>query len=90
VRGGIEMHNLIIEDRKQITVTEVADVDNFNEESILLSIHGGGMILKGQGLHIQKLDLEEGKAIITGSINSIAYTEKRDRTEGGFLKKMLK
>lgn len=84
------MHNLFIEDRKQITVTEVADVDSFNEESILFSIHGGGLVLKGQNLHIQKLDLEEGKAIITGSINSIAYTEKRDKAEGGFLKKMLK
>jgi len=84
------MHNIFIEDRKQITVTEVTDVDSFNEENILLTIHGGGLLLKGQDLHIQKLDLEEGKAIITGSINSAAYTEKRDKSEGGFLKKMLK
>ena len=84
------MHNLFIEDRKQITVTDVADVDSFDEESIVLSIHGGGLLLKGQELHIQKLDLEEGKAIITGSVNSAVYTEKREKSEGGFLKKILK
>ena len=84
------MHNLIMEDRKQITVTDVKDVNSFNEENILLTIQGGGLILKGQDLHIQKLDLEEGKVVITGSINSAVYTEKREKAEGGFLKKMLK
>lgn len=84
------MHNLIMEDRKQITVTDVKDVDSFNEESILLTIQGGGLILKGQDLHIHKLDIEDGKVIITGSINSAVYTEKREKAEGGFFKKMLK
>ena len=84
------MHNLLIEDRKQISITEVSDVDSFEEETILLSLHGGGLILKGQGLHIHKLDVDEGKVIITGMVNSAAYTAKRDKTEGGFLKKLLK
>ena len=84
------MHNLLIEDRKQITITEVADVDSFDEETILLSLHGGGLLLKGQDLHIQKLDIEEGKAIITGTVNSAAYTAKREKSEGGLLKKLLK
>lgn len=84
------MHNLTIEDRKQIIITEVADVDRFDEETILLSLKSGGLLLKGQGLHIQKLDLQEGKAVITGSLNSATYTEKREKTEGGILGKMLK
>ena len=84
------MHNLLIEDRKQISITEVSDVDSFDEETILLSLHGGGLVLKGQGLHINKLDVDEGKVIITGMVNSAAYTAKRDKTEGGFLKKLLK
>jgi sporulation protein YabP len=84
------MHSLIVEDRKQITVTDVKDVNSFNEESITLLINGGGLVLKGQDMHIQKLDLGEGKVIVNGSINSAVYTEKREKTEGGFLKKMLK
>jgi sporulation protein YabP len=84
------MHNLTIEDRKQITITEVADVDRFDEETILLSLKTGGLQLKGQGLHIQKLDLQEGKAVISGSLNSASYIERRDKSEGGILGKMLK
>lgn len=84
------MHNLTIEDRKQITITEVADVDRFDEETIQLSLKSGGLLLKGQGLHIQKLDLQEGKAVVTGVLTQASYTEKREKTEGGFFGKMLK
>ncbi|HAF60116.1 MAG TPA: sporulation protein YabP [Clostridiales bacterium UBA9856] len=86
----MSMHSLMIEDRKQITITDVADVESFDEETILLSLHSGGLLLKGQDLHIQKLDIEEGKAIITGTVNSAAYTAKREKSEGGLLKKLLK
>ncbi|NLY71691.1 MAG: sporulation protein YabP [Clostridiales bacterium] len=84
------MHNLYIEDRKLITITEVTEVDNFDEETILLTVQGSNLLLKGQNLHIQKLDLEEGKAVISGTLNSVNYSEKKDKSEGGFLKKMLK
>lgn len=50
----------------------------------------GGIIVKGLNLHIQKLDLEEGKVIINGTINGVAYTEKDDRKDKGLLGKILK
>jgi len=84
------MHSLLIEDRNKITITEVSDVDSFDEETILMSLHGGGLMLKGRDLHIQKLDVEEGKAVITGTVNSAVYTAKRDKSEGSLLKKILK
>ena len=31
-------HSLMIEDRKQITITDVADVEKLDEETILLSL----------------------------------------------------
>lgn len=83
-------HTVHLEDRKRLTVTEISDVENFNEESILLNLSSGGMLVKGQGLHIQKLDLDEGKVIITGFINSAVYTEKKDKNNQGFLRKILK
>lgn len=82
--------NIYIENRGRVTVTEVLEVGSFNEESILLSVEGNGVAIKGQDLHIQRLDLEEGKVIITGKIQSAAYTEKRTKEEGGLLKKLLK
>lgn len=86
----MENHIISIDNRERITVTEVSDVDSFNEQSILVSLKNGGLLIKGEKLHIQKLDLEEGKVIITGAIGSVAYTEKKDKQEKGFLKKILK
>ena len=86
----MENHIVSIDNRERITITEVSDVDSFNEQSIVVSLINGGILIKGEGLRIQRLDLEEGKVIITGSINSAAYTEKKDKQEKGFLKKILK
>lgn len=77
----MENHVLNIDNRERLTVTEVADVDSFNEETILITLKNGGLVIKGQKLHIQKLDLAEGKVIITGAINSAVYTEKKDKNE---------
>ncbi|WP_037372861.1 sporulation protein YabP [Anaerovorax odorimutans] len=86
----MENHIVSIDNRERITITEVSDVESFNEQSILVLLESGGILIKGEGLHIQKLDLEEGKAIITGSIMSAVYTEKKDKQDKGFLRKILK
>ena len=86
----MDTHVVNIDNRERVSVTEVADVESFNEEIILLSLKNGGLIIRGEKLHIQKLDLEEGSVLITGSIGSAVYTEKKDRQDKGFLKKILK
>ncbi|QOX64932.1 sporulation protein YabP [Anoxybacterium hadale] len=86
----MDTHVVNIDNRERVSVTEVADVESFNEEIILLSLKNGGLIIRGEKLHIQKLDLEEGRVLITGSIGSAVYTEKKDRQDKGFLKKILK
>lgn len=83
-------HIVNIDNRERISVTDVADIESFNEEMILLILKSGGLIIKGQDLHIQKLDLDEGRVLITGAIGSAVYTEKRDKQDKGFLKKILK
>ena len=83
-------HIVNIDNRERISITDVADIESFNEETILIILKSGGLVIKGQELHIQKLDLEEGKVLITGAITSAVYTEKRDKQEKGFLKKILK
>lgn len=86
----MENHVITIDNREKITVTEVADIDNFDEEEICANLTSGGLLIKGKGLHIQQLDLSEGKAVITGEITSLAYTQRKDKSEKGLLRKILK
>ena len=86
----MENHSLSIEARERLTVTAVKDVDSFNEETILVVLEKGGLVVKGEKLHIQKLALAEGKVIITGDIRSAVYTEKKDKNEESIWKKIFK
>lgn len=86
----MENHVISIDNRERLTVTEVADIDNFDEEEICANLKEGGLIIKGKSLNIQILNLAEGKAVITGQINSLAYTQKKEKADKGLLRKILK
>ena len=86
----MDAHAVNIDNREKVSVTEVTDSESFNEEIIFLALKNGGLVIRGEDLHIQKLDLDEGKVLITGAIGSAVYTERKDRQEKGFLRKILK
>lgn len=86
----MENHIITIDNRERITITEVADIDNFDEQEIRADLTSGGLIIKGKGLHIQMLDLADGKAVITGEIDSLGYTQKKDKADKSLLRKILK
>ena len=86
----MEAHVVNIDTRERVSVTEVTDIESFNEEIVFLTLKNGGLVIRGENLHIQKLDLEEGRVLILGAISSAVYTEKRDKQEKGFLKRILK
>lgn len=83
-------HSVYIEGRNRMVVTDVSDVEHFNDDTILLNLEKGGLLVKGQNLHIQRLDLEEGKVIITGFVQSAVYTEKKEKQAKGILERLLK
>lgn len=86
----MENHMITIDNREKMTITDVADIANFDEEEICAELKNGGLLIKGRQLHIQMLDLAEGKAVITGELDSLAYTQKKDKSEKGLLRKILK
>ena len=66
--------SIIIEDRMKMTITGVEQVESFNDNMIVLSTVNGGMNLKGEGLNISELNLENGSVKIDGKINGVNYT----------------
>lgn len=86
------MHNVILENRKKVSVSGVDDVESFNEEEIILHTEQQGvLVLKGSGLHINKLNVDSGDVSITGEINAMEYIAVSLKSKGGgFLGKMFK
>ncbi|MBZ9609577.1 sporulation protein YabP [Clostridium estertheticum] len=71
--------SLMLENRKKLTVNGVVEVINFNESQILLNTDVGTMIVKGQELKMNKLDVQNGDVIITGQVDSFVYTSDKSK-----------
>ncbi|MGE4276393.1 MAG: sporulation protein YabP [Lawsonibacter sp.] len=81
-------HQVVLEDREQLTITGVEEVESFDDSSILLSTAHGGLEVQGEGLHIEKLSLDGGDLKVEGLINALIY-EPRGRERGGLLSRLL-
>jgi len=73
--------NLVLENRKKLTINGVIEVINFNENQILLNTDVGTMIIKGKELKMNKLDVQNGDVIITGKVDSFVYTNDKVKTK---------
>lgn len=76
IKPTFKNQNIVIEDRTNIAISGVEQVDSFNENTIILSTIKGGISIKGEGLNVSKLNLDEGNVKITGVINSLTYISK--------------
>jgi sporulation protein YabP len=84
-------HNVLIEGREKLSITGVKDVISFDENTIVLSTEMGGLILKGTGLHISRLNTEDGNLNIEGYVQACDYTDKSDtRKTKGFFSSIFK
>lgn len=79
-------HNLILKDRKEISLTGVTDVDSFDENSVVAYTNFGELTISGNNLHIGALDTEKGELSIDGEITSLCYLDNRPKSEGFFRK----
>jgi sporulation protein YabP len=57
-------HNLILEDRRLLTVSGVSDVDSFDEQTVVIFTDKGELTVRGRDLHINKLSVEIGELLM--------------------------
>ena len=73
---GREMpHSVILEGREKLSISGVVDVQSFDEEQVMLETVRGMLIVRGQGLHVARLQLESGELIVEGEIGLLEYDD---------------
>ena len=86
--GPALSHHVALEEREQLVISGVEEVESFDESSILLSTARGGLEVQGEGLHIEKLSLDGGDLKVEGRVNALIYdTDGRER--GGWLGRLF-
>ena len=68
-------HQLMLEDRQRLTVSGVSDVDSFDDTAIVVYTDMGELTIKGEGLHISRLNVETGDLKVEGSVQALTYAE---------------
>ena len=82
-------HRLVLEDRERLTVSGVEEVESFDETAIVMTTGQGVLVVRGEGLHIEKLSLDGGDLRVEGMVDSLTY-EDDGGPRAGFLARLFR
>lgn len=82
-------HNVIMEDRKTLTITGITDIESFDEQAVILFTDSGELMIRGYNLHINKIDVESGDLTLEGEIYSLIYSDDQPQ-QSGFFSRLFK
>lgn len=81
--ANIGKHSFRMEQRCDCTITGVVEVHSFDENNILMETIDGMLTIKGENLHVSRLNLEKGEADVDGKVNSLTYSDKSTLAKKG-------
>lgn len=82
--------NLILENRKNLSISGITDVDSFDEKAICLYTQLGELTIQGRELHIDNMSVETGDMTITGDIWAVVYGDKERKSPLSALGRLFK
>lgn len=86
-----KQHQVKLEERRQLVITGVTHVGNYDEKEIALETVLGFLIIRGEDLNISVLNLENGTLHVNGQVNQLVYTDSLGGRKGkGLIQKLLK
>lgn len=84
-------HQVTLTNRNLLGVDGVANMDSYDQAKIILRTGAGILEVKGAKLHVQQLNLEQGKVVLDGEIDSLNYCAESVRRHGkNFLSRLVK
>lgn len=82
-------HSISLKNRSDLLISGVEQIYSFNDKKVDVQTCDGRLVIDGEGLDMNKLNLEENLISVQGTINSIIYSKSRKAQES-FLKKVFK
>ncbi len=70
-------HELLLHDRKTVSLTGVTEVKSFDDSEVTLDTVCGELTVDGEGLRISSLDTTHGTLDINGNIQGFSYYDKK-------------
>ncbi len=83
-------HNIILEDRKRLSISGVSDVLSFDENVVVLETLLGRLTIKGYNMHISRTIIETGELSMEGEICELLYSASSKKNDANFLSRMFR
>ena len=92
MNNDFKEQTLTLNNRKRLEITGVKKLESLNKTEFFVSTILGLLLVRGENLEMQHLDIEKGILWIIGEVSSLSYldeeiTKKKDE---GFFKKLFK
>ncbi|MBR0423374.1 MAG: sporulation protein YabP [Clostridia bacterium] len=81
-------HSVTMENRKNLILSGIKEVNNYDENTVDLYTEMGRLVIKGENLNIKKLNLDFGDLEVDGKISSLNYSNEKSKS--GFFSKLFK
>ncbi|MCL2592765.1 MAG: sporulation protein YabP [Defluviitaleaceae bacterium] len=75
-------HTVTMDMREIVNITGVVEVISFDEDMIVIETEMGALILRGNNLHVNKLNLDLGEIAIDGEVENLSYEDARGSSKG--------
>ena len=76
------VHRITLEDREQLVVSGVEEVESFDDSGIVMVTVRGTLVVRGSDLHIEQLSLDGGQLRVEGHVESLTYEDEGERHTG--------
>lgn len=88
-KNEARQHSIVLEERKNLTVTGVLAVISYDSFTASLETPCGTLTVGGENLTVSELSVVSGDVRISGNIEYLQYTEKREARES-FFKRLVR
>ena len=68
--------NLILNNRNELNLTGIKKVKSTEPSLIIANLDNGNIIINGNNLSVQHLDIKEETLFVTGTVDSIKYSNQ--------------
>ena len=83
-------HSLRLEGREQLVLSGVTAVESFDESLVAAETTKGDLLIRGRGLHVDRLCLDTGELSLSGYVDGLEYREEQAPKTGGFFARLLR
>ena len=73
----MERNEIHILNQEHIEISGIRTVEGFDEGGIYVTLENESLMVYGEGLHVDTLEIDDGRMEITGLVFSVSFEKKK-------------